>query len=152
MEDAVTESVLSFLRWLGVFHPVTVHFPVALLIAAAIAELIGLARRRRWFFDAARFCIWGATIGALIAAPLGWLNAGWDLAHDDQVLAGHRWLGSLLLFWLLALTALTEKVHRGELKHGITIYWLLLFGGALLVGITGHLGGMLVFGADYLAR
>ncbi len=137
------------LRWLGYFHPATVHFPVGLIVAAAAAELLAMARRKAWFGDAARFCTWGAAIGALIATPLGWFNAGWDLAYDDRLLALHRWLGTGAMLWMIALVVLVELASRRG-----TGTWRWAYRAALLVGVTvvllvGHYGGSLVYGPDY---
>ena len=147
--DRLTRVGARLVEWLGRFHPPTAHFPVALLIAGALAELIGLISRRPWFFDAGRFCVWGGTIGAVVASPLGWFNAGWDLPGDDWVLGTHRWLGTLVFFWAIGTLALGELVHRGGAHRWRPWYRTVLFLGAILVAVTAHFGGILVFGTDY---
>ncbi len=36
-----------FIQWLGKFHPIVVHFPIALLVAAAVAELLHMATNKQ---------------------------------------------------------------------------------------------------------
>ncbi len=149
--DHQHEDVPRLLAWLGHFHVVVVHFPIGLLLAGAIGELLHLATRRPWLRDGVRFSIWGGAIGAVLAAPLGWFLAGWDLTHDDWLLGTHRWLGTLVFFWAVALVAVMELRRTRPQARWAWGYLALLFSGALLVAITGHFGGMLVFGPEYLA-
>ena len=139
----------TVLRWLGYFHPATVHFPVGLIVAAAAAELLAMARRGAWFGDAARFCTWGAAIGALIATPLGWFNAGWDLAYDERLMALHRWLGTGAMLWMIVLVVLVELASRSGGGRGRWGYRAALLVGVTVVLLAGHYGGSLVYGPDY---
>lgn len=135
--------------WLGKLHPVMTHFPVALLIAAAIAEFIRKVMGLLWLRDAARFCIWAGAVGAAIAVPLGWLNAGWNVSADDTLLALHRWLGTAVLVWSVVLVVLPEMIRIRPGLGWRRAYMAALVVGALLVAFVGHLGGLMVFGTEY---
>lgn len=139
----------GFMRWLGHWHPTVVHFPIGLLFGAAIAEIAFMISGRNWFRDAVRFCLWAGAFGALLAVPLGWLVAGWDLREDDWILGIHRWLGTWVLIWAFIQLRLFEKAFRTGRPQTWKQYRLLLFFGALTVVITGHFGGMLVFGPEH---
>lgn len=143
--------ITSFLHWLGHFHVVTVHFPLGLLLAGAVGELVWLATRRRWVRDGVRFCIWAGMLGTLITVPLGWLLLGGDTQHDDAITAGHRWMGTLMFFWVIALVVVMERARRVHRRGWRWAYRFLLFAGAVALGVTGHLGGMLVHGEGYLS-
>jgi hypothetical protein len=136
------------LSWLGKFHVMVAHFPIGLLLAAAAGEL--------WFAwrgvcppaPAVRFCVLLGAVGAVAAAVLGWLHAanGYG-ASSPGVLAFHRWAGTALALWAVAVVACSElDARRG--KRG-RWFRLLLFCGVLLVAVTGHLGGTLVHGEDF---
>lgn len=142
-------STPRFLSWLGRFHPAAAHFPVALLIAAAIAELLGRVRQVDGLDAVVRFCVWTGAIGAVVAAPLGWFNAGWDLTHDDRVLAIHRWAGTATLLWGVLLVVLIEVSRRRDTTGWRRSRFAALMIAAVLIGLVGHFGGMLVFGTDY---
>ncbi|MBW2241773.1 MAG: hypothetical protein JRH01_07285 [Deltaproteobacteria bacterium] len=135
------------LAWLGKFHPSLTHFPMALLLAAALAELMLLRKPDPLFRHAVRFCVWGGAIGALLAAPLSWFFAGFRLIDDEWIMTAHRWAGTGVAAWAGCLLFMSERAARGEsdrtpLRFG-------LFSGALLVGATGFLGGSLIYGLDH---
>jgi YHS domain-containing protein/uncharacterized membrane protein len=138
-----------FLAWLGRFHPAAAHFPVALLITAAIAELLRRLRQDDGLDAVVRFCAWAGAIGAAVAAPLGWFNAGWDLARDDWVLGVHRWAGTATLLWSVPLVVLIEVSRRRGTAGWRRCRFAALMIGAVLVGLVGHFGGVLVYGTNY---
>lgn len=143
------ERAPSMLRWFGKFHPAAVHFPVAMLIAAAMAELLRAVLGIRWLWDAGRFCAWGGAVGALVAAPLGWFSAGWSIGDDDMVLGMHRWMGTMVVLWSVLSVVMIESVRRRNTTIRRRLALLALVIGAMLVGTVGHFGGMLVFGQEY---
>ena len=143
------EGVPRPLAWLGKFHPVATHFPIALLSMAALAEFLLAIRPQQLFRDAVRFCVWTGTAGALLAAPLGWFFAGFRLVDDTWLMTAHRWLGTGTAFWALLLLLLSERASRsGTDRRALRL--TLLFGAAF-VGATGFLGGSLIYGLDHYA-
>jgi uncharacterized membrane protein len=139
---------IRLLRWLGKFHVVTVHFPIALLLAAAVAELWALGRGARLPLPAVRFCVLLGAAGAAVAAVLGWLLAwGGYGAGSPRLLALHRWLGTTAALLAVGSAVLSEADARAGRRR--PWFRILLFLGALLVGVAGHLGGTLVHGEDF---
>lgn len=128
-------------KWLGHFHPLVVHFPLGLLTAALLAELLSRAMKKRELQSAASFCY---TLGALAAVPsvaFGWLLAASTSNHGDE-LTYHRWLG-------VGTAALALLLLRPfYVKPGLRLPILLLL--SALAGATGHLGGSLVYGSEWL--
>jgi len=104
-----------------------------------------------WLAGAARFCVILAALGAAVAAPLGWANASQtDYAGElASVVTIHRWLGTTAAVWALLTCALSEASRRAGRHTWRPWYRLALFTAALLIGVTGHFGGTLVFGVDY---
>jgi hypothetical protein len=61
----------------------------------------------------------------------------------------HRWLGSVAAMAAVAAALATAGADvRSPLRR--SIYRVTLFGAAACVAVTGHLGGILVWGADFL--
>lgn len=133
--------------WLGDFHPATVHFPIGLLVAAAVAELLRSATGTQWLSDAARFCVVTGAIVAVPAAMLGWANAG-DWSNDDYVTAIHRWTGTVTAIGAVLTAILCERHHRTSLKRH-THYRVALFFTAALVLAAAFFGGAIVHGLDH---
>jgi uncharacterized membrane protein len=138
-------------RFAGRFHPVVVHFPIALLLAGLAAEACYIVSRRTWFSNAARFSVLAGAVGAVIAALLGWANAAFTQYSGEtaNTLTWHRWLGVGTVIIAVAAAGLSEASRRKSTTALRRLYLAALIAAALLVGITGHFGGRLVFGPDY---
>lgn len=145
-----TAAMPKFLEWLGRFHPATVHFPIGLLVAAALAELLGLITRRSSYSSTARFCLWLGALGAILAGGLGWLFGGFHLVDDDWILTTHRWVGtSTAVLAIVALIA-SEAHHRNVASRSAARwYFLTLFIAAGLVTASGFFGGAMLYGIDH---
>ncbi|MCC6661954.1 MAG: YHS domain-containing protein [Phycisphaerales bacterium] len=145
---AHAEGTPGFVEWLGNFHPAATDFPVALLSAAFVAEMLFLLRREVWLDHAGRFCIWGAAITGVITAALGWCFAGFRLVDPDRMLMLHRWLGTGAAVVMVAVVFLSERARATpEPRRGA--YRAVLTAGALLVLVTAFLGGAMVWGLDH---
>ena len=75
-EPAAAPPGKQLLPWLGKFHLLFLHFPIALLVAAAAAEGWSVVRGSRVLEPAVRFCVLLGAITAVITVALGWLHAG----------------------------------------------------------------------------
>src|SRR5437763_17072907 len=81
------------MSFIGKFHPLLVHFPIALVLAAAAAELVVLATRRQaWRTVAVANIRAGAALG-VVTAITGWLFAASPLIDASPSLEWHRWVG-----------------------------------------------------------
>jgi uncharacterized membrane protein/mono/diheme cytochrome c family protein len=138
------------LDYLGRFHPATVHFPIALLIVAAVGEWLGiLCKRPRWR-DAACDCLVLGAVAAVAAAPLGWFNAmfaGYSGSSADTLLL-HRWFGVGTAAWAV-MTAAIVVIGRVRQSNAMRRWGAIaILIGAIVVSITGHLGGKLTHGPN----
>jgi mono/diheme cytochrome c family protein len=150
VEPASTPVDWHFLLWLGKFHLLVLHFPIALLVTAAAAEFWFLLRKAESTSREVRFCVLLGAASALVTAALGWLFAlGGHGAGMPTTLAWHRWLGTAAATWAIG----TAVCFECDVRRGTRSLWsrCLLFLGALLVGLAAHFGGILVNGADFFA-
>ncbi len=137
---------LSWVEWVSHHHSAVVHFPIALLLGALLAYLLGEAA-------AMAFCLrWGA-ISVLPAVVLGLLNIGYSNMGGADV-ERHRLLGFVLsgvalLTWWLHEKRMAAQSHAGA-KSSLSksLLMALLVIAALLIAL-GHTGGPLVFGDAY---
>ena len=133
-----------FVWWVGHFHPAMTVFPIGLLLAAAVAELLWIFTRAAWLEGAARFCVLGAAVGGVITAPLGWAFAA---EHGRSwVLETHRWLGTAGAAWLVLLAVVSEVSRRRPGGPWRGLYRAGLFLAVPAVAATGYFGGAMVYG------
>jgi uncharacterized membrane protein len=133
---------------IGHLHPLIVHFPIALVIFAAVAESgAWLTRDCRWRLVAFAN-VRAAAVFAIAAAFAGWRLA---VAPGDStaVVEWHRWLGVCAAATTAAAALATASDDGRSLVAGWT-YRAALIAATVLVIVTAHLGGVLVWGADFL--
>jgi hypothetical protein len=135
--------------WAGRFHIIVVHFPIALLAAAALAELLAARRSSRVPAPSVRFCVLLGAAGAVAAVGLGWLHAdvGGFGAASANILTLHRRLGTTAGVWAAAIAVVSERESRSGRR---TVFFrLLLWSGTLMTVATAHFGGVLVHGTEF---
>ncbi len=123
------------------FHPLVVHFPVALYLFGVVLDFYGRWRRSD---EIRRVAMWNLGFGALaslLAVPTGlavWLRSGYPLE------------GNVLNHFVLAITAailmLSMAAWRRKGLHDSGGYWLLLLISGVTVAAAGHFGAAIVFG------
>ena len=136
------------MSFFGKFHPLLVHFPIALVFAAAAGELVVVVTRRQiWRTVAVANIRAGAAMG-VVTAITGWLFASSPLVDASPSLEWHRWVGMAGAAGAIGAALLSCRLHVPS-RHSAFAYRFTLFVTALLVAITGHLGGTLVWGASF---
>jgi uncharacterized membrane protein len=133
------------------FHPLLIHFPIALLIVGAICDAIGILGKRDLFLRTGFLLLVLGAFMSILAALTGDHVA--DTAHhiagiyDD--LDWHDTLGTATAIIAVLLTLIRthftfKKQFTGTVQY---IYLLFAIGVAILVGASGYTGGRLVY--DY---
>ena len=88
------------IRWLGKFHLLLLHFPIALIFAAGAAELWSIRQRDSRPSEVVRFCLWLGVLAAVPTATFGWIfAAAGNGADSPQLLLAHRLLGTTAALW-----------------------------------------------------
>lgn len=137
------------LRLIGKLHVLVIHFPIALIAAAAAVESWWMVRRSPGISPVVRFCIFFGAAGAVFAAVLGWIHAPFSGygSSASGALQLHRWAGVIATAGAVFAAGLSER--DGARGRRSRLFRATLFATALLTGITGHLGGSLVYGDDF---
>lgn len=136
----------------GKHHLQLVHFPIALLLAGVLAELLNRYRpapERRW---CARFCLWLGAISAVATAATGWLldsSRTWT-DQQEEVLDAHGWLGTSAAALAVTMVILGWVLLRKPGKAAAWIYVAGVVGAGVLVSLAGHWGGMVAWGQDLM--
>jgi uncharacterized membrane protein len=136
---------------IGKLHPMLVHFPIALVLAAAGAELLAIiTRQATWRVIAIANLRAGAATG-VVTAFAGWLLASGPFIEPARSLTLHRWTG--VTGAAAAAAAALISIRPQEQSHRCMFaYQTALFAAAAFVGAAGHLGAVLVWGPDFLWR
>lgn len=144
-------SVPDFILFLGRFHPLVVHLPIGFLIFAFLLEVYGRWHKNPALSMAISLALLAGAISALVASVLGYmLSLSGD--YEKGMLDTHFWFGivtTLVAFFAWSLRA--GKLHIPKL-NGLKPNMATLTLVVLLVGITGHYGGNLTHGSDYLVK
>jgi len=140
---------MSDMALIGRLHPMLVHFPIGLVLFAAVAEAVATTTHHRAWRTVA---VTNVRVGA--AFSIGAAFAGWRLSSSPGMeatssLEWHQWLGTIAAVAVFA-TALATAGADARSQFGVWVYRTLLFWAAALIALTGHLGGLLVWGADFL--
>lgn len=142
--SALLPGVAVMQNW----HPLAVHFPIALLTFFVFMELVNLIARRDDYHHFASGMLYLGTISAAVTVALGLIAAA-SVAHDGEtheLMESHEHLAIALLILavLLSIWRYTSKQRlQGGSLHFFTLMTALL---ALLLILTADLGGAMVYG------
>ncbi|MGD9968613.1 MAG: DUF2231 domain-containing protein [Hyphomonadaceae bacterium] len=139
------------LRWLGGWHPAAVHFPIALLLTVAFLELMAALRRKPIYTASNKLLLGIAVLGAFVAAPLGWINAGLPAGDDESALVLHRWLGTALPFLMLLVWWLKPNAEAAAAGRNSPLYLIALSVVAAAILAQAYLGAEVTHGAGHMA-
>lgn len=123
--------------WLGRWHPLVLHFPIVFLLISIFLSLTGK--------KVSTTLLNIAVVSALITAISGFF-LGKDTLIKGDLLLWHQWLGGSVAL-LSALWYALSILQLGQ-SNFTKIIQVVLIGG---IYFTGHYGGMITHGEDFLA-
>jgi uncharacterized membrane protein len=136
------------LQFVGRFHPLSVHFPIAALLIVPLFEILGRKRSAPFLLPSVDFLLLLAAGGAILSAALGWCLARGG-GYSGPLVRQHMWGGlvvaaaSLICWWLRS---------RGDSAALSRLYLPLLLLVIVLVSFTGYRGGQLAHGETHLTE
>jgi len=133
----------DLLEILGHFHILLLHLPIGILVYAFAHYMYdrfwGIATKR---VDLS-FALTLGVISACAAAITGLLLANKG-SYEGDVLSYHKWLGISTAVFSIVLLAFYRRHHMTNL------YMFMFAGLMLLLGLTGHYGGTITHGENFL--
>lgn len=142
---------VKIIQWLGNYHPILLHFPIALINMVVVSELLFFWYRNPVFIQASRFMIVAAAVTAIPTALTG---LAYSYGADYEGLqASYFWWHRFFGIFTTVLAIVTAVIQEQYLRRGETrppLFYLSLFILFVSVNITGFLGGSLTFGTRHL--
>lgn len=130
---------------IGHFHPVFVHLPIGILLLAFLLQVIEKRKPGTDFGPAINVSLFIGMISAILSCITGYFLSRSD-DYDEQMVNQHQWMGIGVAVIAIVLYFLRKR------KTATRWHWPLMILLIVLVSITGHIGGSLTHGSDYLTR
>jgi uncharacterized membrane protein len=137
----VAEAGQSWLIFWGHFHPMLVHLPIGMFFIAGILHFFSKQTSENYEVIV-RILVW-TTVFSILSAAMGWSLAQ-SGEYDPEALQIHQWLG----ISTCGLSAVLAFAMRSGMNPRPTNTLFIL--GLTCLTITGHYGGNLTHGSDYL--
>ncbi|WP_075351852.1 c-type cytochrome domain-containing protein [Algoriphagus marinus] len=149
--------------FLGRFHSLAVHLPIGFLVLAAILYVFSRITRNESLLKPIPIILFFGALGAIASVVLGWFLSE-EGGYPEDTIFWHQWLGiAVAVFstgsWLWIKGVFKKKEPRASTTTRRSEDNLMMNKGSLglvlavlvlLISITGHLGGNLTHGEDYL--
>ena len=135
--------LISISEFIGRFHPLLVHLPIGILLIGLLLQWIAAKEKYTNLQHAVPVIILFGAISAVLSCISGYfLSLSGE--YDKSTVDWHMWMGIgvALIAIVIYLKLIKKKIDRG--------FKILSAGLFFLVSITGHLGGSLTHGSDYL--
>lgn len=152
IEVVVPEKAIGFWEILGRLHPAVVHIPIGWLMMVVIIDMVAFVLGKDEWARLGLYALIGTVLSFFPAIITGLLIAS-SIPSDSPSLSlmeTHRNLN--LLVTALCVAALALRIRkRNALEGGPKWSYLgLILLSAALLTLSGHLGGKMVFGENYL--
>lgn len=136
---------LSITQFIGHFHPLLVHLPIGILLIALLLQWLSGREKYSAFYAPVPFLLLCGMLSAIAACISGYLLSLSD-DYTNDVVGWHKWMGISV-----AVISVLLYLKERKIKFARRVRFLpaILF---VLIMITGHLGGMLTHGSDYLSE
>jgi len=142
--------LLDIATFLGHLHPLVVHLPIGFLLLAVLFNLAAYSQKLGHLRAAVPFTLLLGFASAVFACVFGYLlSLSGD--YDDDLLSNHRIAGISLAIGSGILYLLTTRFFGRLFRVPAPLFSFLLIALLVLISYTGHQGGSLTHGRDYLA-
>ena len=140
----IIRIILSFnvTEFIGRFHPVLVHMPVGILMLAAIFIWLAKSERFESLKSAITISLFLGMLSAIASCITGFLLSKTD-SYEEALLFKHQWFA-------IATALISLVIYYLHLKNRETKWVAVVM--VLFVMITGHLGGSITHGSDFLTK
>jgi uncharacterized membrane protein len=133
-----------WIEFIGHFHPLLVHLPIGILLMTALLMVLSTFQRIQLSAELLKLFFLAGIITAALSCITGFMLSQ-SGEYDANTLNLHQWMGiSVAVISIVSYFS----IRKGEQKK----FTSLIVSGLIVIfiSITGHLGGSLTHGSDYL--
>jgi uncharacterized membrane protein len=142
--------LLEISQFLGRLHPLIVHLPIGILFVILLFELLAYKSRYNYLRDAIPLLSWLLFASTLFAAIFGYILS-LDGDYPGTLVSKHQWAGIILCLMALGMALLQSDRFQQKRRLPVVVQTSLWVVIAMLTSFTGHQGGSLTHGEDYLS-
>ena len=137
--------LLSISEFIGHLHPLLVHLPIGILLIALFLQRLSRKEKYKALQPAVAVTLSVGALSALLSCITGYVLSTVD-DYDDTLVAYH--MSSAIVLTVVSFILWVKEINpKFEVPKN-----LLSVGLFILIMITGHLGGSLTHGSDYLTK
>jgi uncharacterized membrane protein len=138
-------------QFFGRFHPLVVHLPIGILFLAFLFECLSSFERFKSLASAVQATLLIGSVFAIAAVVTGLFLSG-EGGYDDTVLQRHQNFGVAtaafaVMLYLFGLKSMSFFRSEKKVKNARIILSMIM---VTLLSVTGHLGGSMTHGEEYL--
>ena len=134
---------MYFSELIGRFHPLLVHLPIGILLLAALFQLLALKPKYASLHAATSIALFWGMISAILSCISGYLlSLSGD--YEEELVDTHKWFAIATA----SISLIAYFFNRWENEFAKWVILLMV----PLIFVTGHLGGSLTHGSDYLTK
>lgn len=131
-------------EFIGHFHVALIHLPIGILLIALLLLWLRSNERNNISQQVIKIVLLIGVLSALLSCVTGYILSTTD-NYEKPLVMWHMWMGIALA---IVSMFLYMKVARNEFDIS---YKLLAIGTLILIVVTGHLGGSLTHGSDFIS-
>ncbi|MGZ5133754.1 MAG: c-type cytochrome domain-containing protein [Flavitalea sp.] len=136
--------LIAITEFIGRLHPLLVHLPIGMLVIACLLQWLSVNKRFQGLQQAVSIILFCGMLTAIASGITGYVLSTTD-DYDEELVNTHQWLGIFTTIISIVFYFLHRRKTISKLVQGVSV---ILF---ILIILTGHLGGTLTHGSDYLS-
>ena len=132
---------------IGRLHPLLVHLPIGIIILAFIMECASRMKKYEYIKPAIKFVLVIAMLSSAVAWFTGWIMPK-EGDFDERLIGLHFWFAVSMS----VATCIVYFLHTTSNEKYKKLYFPMFSITMILLTITGHFGGSLTHGEDFLTK
>jgi uncharacterized membrane protein len=142
----------ELLFFLGRFHPIVLHFPIALIVVLLMAEVLTLFLNHTRETSVTKWLLLiVGSVTAVTAATFG-VFLSWSGGYDPDLTWWHKWLGIAVAVLMVLATLLKLGYDRLDTARFRYAYWVVLLCAVGVMFPASHYGASMTHGSTWLTK